>query len=187
MSGIAAPSSGNGATGRRAPRSNSLRTVWRMAGRTSASSSREARRSLTTLRMVGWWPILNPSEPVRRMNQDLSSSANAALSTDVVSTSGSPRAKRSSGRWATLSIWPPEDSNRIVVPTRRWMLRKLPRVSASRARAWACAPATSASMAATSRDSPSWPSTALRNSGTSSGADPSVTRGSVRAFVKPSR
>ena len=128
----------NGATGRLAPRSNSFRTAWRMAGRISASSSREARRSLTTFRMVGWWPILNPSEPVRRMNQDLSSSANAALSTEVVSTAGSPRAEAQLGQ-----MGPPCRSgrrrirNRIVVPTRRWMFRSAPFVSASRARAWA--------------------------------------------------
>ena len=70
----------------------------------------------------------------------------AALSIDVVSTSGSPSAKRSSGRCATLSVCPPEDSNRIAVPTRRWMSRSGPLVSASSALAWdSVRPAMSAS------------------------------------------
>ena len=52
---------------------------------------------------------------------------------DVVSSSGSPSAKRSSGRCATLSVCPPDDSKRIAVPTRRWMSRSGPLVSASSA------------------------------------------------------
>ena len=109
------------------------------------------------------------------------------MSTDVVSTAGSPSAKRSSGKWATLSTWPPDDSNSIVVPTRRWMSRSAPFVSASNARACACIPAMSASIAVDRRDSPSCPSTTLAKSETSSGAEPRVIKGSVRALVKPSR
>ena len=73
--------------------------------------------------------LVEDPEAVRadlRMKNALASSATAALSIDVVSSSGSPRAKRSSGRCATLSIWPPDDSNRIAVPTRRWMSRRAP-------------------------------------------------------------
>ena len=118
------------------------------------------------------------------MKYDRPSSANAALSIDVVSSSGSPRAKRSSGRCATLSVCPPDDSKRIAVPTRRWMSRSGPLVSASSALLCACSPAMSVSIAATSRDSPSWPSTTLRKPGSASGAEPSVMSGSVRALRK---
>ena len=62
-----------------------------------------------------------------------------------------------------------------------------PLLSASSARACACTPAMSASMAVDKRDSPSCPSTTLAKSETSSGADPRVINGSVRALVKPSR
>src|SRR3972149_5733466 len=89
-----------------------------------------------------------PSAPVFRMKYDLPSRTNAALSIDVVSSSGSPSAKRSSGRGATLSVCPPDDSKRIAVPTRRWMSRSGPLVSASSALLCACSPAMSVSVAA---------------------------------------
>ena len=59
---------------------------------------------------------LIPVRPTLRNEEPRALQRAAALSTLVVSTSGSPRANRSSGRWATLSIWPPEDSNRIACP-----------------------------------------------------------------------
>jgi hypothetical protein len=61
-----------------------------------------------------------------------------------------------------------------------------PLVSASSALLCACSPAMSVSIAATSRDSPSWPSTTLRKPGSASGAEPSVINGSVRAFLNAS-
>ena len=97
-----------------------------------------------------------PSEPALRMKYDLPSRTSAALSIDVVSSSGCPSAKRSSGRCATLSVCPPDDSKRIAVPTRRWISRSGPLVSASSALLWACSLAMSVSIAATRRDSPSY-------------------------------
>ena len=46
---------------------NSLSMSCRMAGFLSLSSSKEARRSLTTLRSVAWWWMRYPSAPTLRM------------------------------------------------------------------------------------------------------------------------
>lgn len=82
---------------------------------------------------------------------------------------------------------PSDDSKRMTVPTLRWMSFSGPLVSASIALAWECDPEISASSAATRRDSPTCPRTTLLNSMISRGAEPSVMRGSLRAFVYPSR
>lgn len=70
-SGTSMLSRGNGTTGMLAPRRNPSSTSLRIVGLVSVSSSGDARRSLTTFFVVGWWPILNPSEPTLRMNLGL--------------------------------------------------------------------------------------------------------------------
>ena len=77
----------------------------------------------------------------------------------------------------------------MVVPTRRWMSRNAPRCvrRPSTPRMRRCPRQCRRRPATSSRASPIWPRTTARNSGTWSGAEPSVISGSVRALWNCSR
>lgn len=104
------------------------------------------------------------------------------------SSSGSPTARRTSGRVARSRIWPPLDSKRIAVATLRW-IRARRRVSGARSSSRSAkdsSPAMSETIAAPSSSLPSCSSTAARKNWSSRGAVPIPTKGSAWAPRYPS-